>query len=104
MATFSSTATKNLGTSQAVIFTAVSSCVIIGLNAANVYGSELPIDVIHKRGSNTVYILKQFRVGPGETQELMRGNKIVLQSGDTLEASTAVNDGFDILVSALEGV
>jgi hypothetical protein len=93
MATFKSTATRNLGTSPTTIHTAPSGTVVIGLSAANIYGSELPIDV-----------WQQFRVGPGETEELMRGNKIVLQAGDLLMASTAVANGFDILVSVLESV
>lgn len=104
MAAFKSTATRNLGTSPTVIHTAATGTVVIGLNAANVYGSELPIDVWHSRASNNTYILKQNRVGPGETQELMQGNKIVLEAGDTLVASTAVSNGFDILVSVLESV
>jgi hypothetical protein len=34
----------------------------------------------------------------------MKGNKIVLEAGDLLVASTALVNGFDILVSVLEGV
>lgn len=104
MATFKSTATRNLGISTSTIHTAVSNSVVIGLNAANIYPTELPVSVWHRRAGNNTYIIKEFRVGPGETEELMRGNKIVLQTGDTLQASTAVANGFDILVSVLEGV
>lgn len=104
MSTFRSTPTRNLGISPSTIYTATTGTVVIGLNAANIYPSELPIDVWHRRSSNSTYILKQFRVGPGQTEELMRGNKIVLENGDTLVASTAVANGFDILVSVLEGV
>lgn len=104
MATFRSTATRNLGDSATTIHTAVSGSVVIGLNAANIYPSELPVSVWHRRGGNNTYIIKEFRVGPGETEELMRGNKIVLETGDSLQASTAVANGFDILVSVLEGV
>lgn len=104
MASFKSTATRNLGTTPVAIHTATSPSVVIGLNAANIFASELPIDILHRRSSNDTYILKQFRVGPGETEELMRGNKIVLETGDQLVASTAMANGFDILVSVLEGV
>lgn len=104
MAAFRSTATRNLGTTATTIHTAASGTVVIGLSAANIYGSELPIDVWHRRSSNDTAILQQVRVGPGKTEELMRGNKIVLEAGDQLMASTAVANGFDILVSVLEGV
>ena len=104
MASFKSTATRNLGTSATTIHTAASGTVVIGLSAANIYGSELPIDVWHRRSSNDTKILQQFRVGSGQTEEFMRGNKIVLEAGDQLRASTAVANGFDILVSVLESV
>jgi hypothetical protein len=104
MATFKSTATRNLGTTATTIHTALTGSVVIGLNAANIYPTELPISVWHRRGGNNTYIIKEFRVGPGKTEELMRGNKIVLEAGDTLQASTALANGFDVLVSALEGV
>lgn len=104
MAAFKSTATRDLGQSSTTIHTAGSGTVVIGLSASNIYGSELPIDVWHRRGSNNTMILQQYRVGPGQTEELMRGNKIVLEAGDQLMASTAVANGFDILVSVLEGV
>jgi hypothetical protein len=104
MATFKSTATRNLGNTVLTIHTAVSNSVVIGLNAANIYPSELPINIWHRRSGVDTYIIKEYRVGPGKTEELMRGNKIVLQTGDTLRASTALEDGFDILVSVLEGV
>lgn len=104
MAAFKSTATRNLGATPTTIHAAISGTVVIGLSAANIYGSELPIDVWHKRLSNQTRILQQFRVGPGETKELMQGNKIVLEAGDELVASTAVANGFDILVSVLESV
>lgn len=104
MSTFKSTATRNLGTAPTTIYTAISGTVVIGLNAANVCPTELPISIWHRRSAADTYILKEFRVGPGETEELMRGNKIVLQTGDTLVASTALANGFDLLVSVLEGV
>lgn len=104
MAAFKSSATRNLGQAVTVIHTAATGTVVIGLSASNIYGSELPIDVSHKRGNNVTKILQQFRVGPGHTEELMRGNKIVLEAGDQLVASTALANGFDILVSVLEGV
>lgn len=104
MATFRSATTRNLGLTPTTVFTATSGTVVIGLSLSNVFQSELPVDVWHHRGSDDTYILNQTRIGPGETLEVMKGNKIVLQTGDTLVASTAMADGFDIIVSVLEGV
>jgi hypothetical protein len=104
MAAFNVVATKNVGTTPVTIYTATSNTVVIGLNAANIYPSELPIDIWYTRAGDDTYIQKQFRVSPGENNEVMRGNKIVLETGDMLKASTALANGFDILVSVLEGV
>lgn len=104
MADFKSTATRSIGNTSTVIHTAISDSVVVGLASVNVYGSELPIDIIHRRGSDSTYILRQFRVGPGKSEELMKGNKIVLQAGDELLAQTSVAAGFDTMVSVLEGV
>ena len=47
MATFTSIQTQGLGTTPQTIFTAPggSNCVIIGLNAANTYYTNLPITI-----------------------------------------------------------
>jgi hypothetical protein len=104
MAAFKSTATRSLGQAETVIHAATTGTVVIGLSASNINATELPIDVWHRRDSNDTMILQQYRVGPGETEELMKGNKIVLEAGDELMASTALPDGFDLLVSVLESV
>jgi len=104
MADYKSTTIRNLGTGPTTIFTAISSTVVIGLSVSNIYQSELPVDLWHKRGTDNTYIFNQTRIGPGETLEVMKGNKVVLQTGDSLVASSKVAGGFDILVSVLEGV
>jgi hypothetical protein len=104
MADFKSTATRQIGSTPVTIHSASADTVVVGVSASNIYGSELPINIMHKRSSINTYILRDFRVGPGETKELMQGNKIVLQSGDELLAQTSLADGFDTVVSVLEGV
>ena len=107
MATFTSIQTQGLGSTPATIFTAPSTCVIIGLNAANTYNSNLPITVNMVRGGTTTAIVSNFYVGPGAAEALLPGNKLVLLTGDRLTASTytsGITNGFDIIVSALEGL
>jgi len=104
MANFIRTPSINVGNSPVTIFTATSNTVVIGLSIANVYGRTLPVSVWHDDSGSIAYILKNYRVGPGDTEEYMRGNKIVLQTGDTLKAETALANGFDIYVSVLEGL
>ena len=104
MATFRRVATRNVGTTETTIFTATSKTIVIGLNVANIYGNTLPVSVWHNVSGNNTYLLKNYRVNPGETKEITVGNKVVLQNGDVLKASTALNNAFDIYVSVLEDV
>ena len=104
MANFVRTPSINVGDSAVTIFTASSNTVVIGLSIANVYGRTLPVSVWHDDSGNVTYILKNLRIGPGKTEEYMKGNKIVLQTGDTLKAETVLPNGFDIYVSVLEGL
>jgi hypothetical protein len=107
MATFTSVQTKGLGSTPATVFTAPSTCVIIGLNAANTYYTNLPITVNLVRGSTTTALVSNYYVAGGAAEALLPGNKLVLITGDTLTASTyatGIVNGFDIIVSALEGL
>lgn len=104
MANFVRTPSRNVGTSPVTIFTATSNTVVIGLSVANIYGRTLPVKVWHDSSGVVTYILKDLRIGPGETEEYMKGNKIVLQTGDTLKAQTVLANGFDVYVSVLEGL
>ena len=109
MATFTSVQTTGLGTTPQTIFTAPggSNCVIIGLNAANTYNSNLPITINLVRGGTTTAVVSNYYVAGGAAEALLPGNKLVLLGGDTLTASTyttGITNGFDIIVSALEGL
>ena len=95
----------DVGTSGSTVFTSTSGkAILIGCNVANKTGGIVPISLsIHKQ-SGEIYIVKDFRVGNGENAELMKGNKLVLQSGDSLVAKAALDASFDVIASILTGV
>jgi DNA polymerase-3 subunit delta' len=64
--------------------------------------SDLPVSVWHTVSGTNTYLLKDYRVNPGETKEVTVGNKVVLQTGDVLKAITVFDNAFDIYVSVLE--
>lgn len=76
---------------------------VTSLIAANRTGGTLPLTVKITRGADTHYVVKDHRVPNGENRELA-GNGIIVQAGDVLEAVCPVEDSFDLIVSAVEGL
>lgn len=103
---FTNAVAASIGTSEQVVYTTpvATKAILIGCNIANKTNSELPVSLILRKLAGDVYIVKNFRVGPGEKEEVMRGNKLVMAAGDSVIGITAVANGFDIIVSVLEGV
>lgn len=106
MANFTSTTTRDIGGTPTVIYTAGSKGVVIGINVTNIYGSALPVSIIHRRSATDTFFVQDKYVEPAETAALIAGNKLVVEAGDQLLANTytTITNGFDVIISALEGV
>lgn len=106
MANFTSTTTRDIGATPTVIYTAGSKGVVIGINVTNIYGSALPVSITHRRGGTDTFFVQNKYVEPAETAALIAGNKLVVEAGDQLLANTytTISNGFDVIISALEGV
>lgn len=111
-------ARAQVDTSSTTIYSIASNgdkAIVIGLNVANTFGSTLPISITHTQGGTAVYVVRNKRIKSGETEELMKGNKLVLMPGDSLSAQvetdyklnvtdTTVPKAFDVVASILKGV
>jgi hypothetical protein len=98
---------KGVGATAAVVFEAPVGvkAILIGCNLANVSNGILPVSLfIRKLNGDEFFIIKSKRVGNGENEEVMRGNKLVIEAQDKLMAVTAVESGFDVIASVLKGV
>ena len=71
---------------------------------SNVINQIVPVSLIFNDGSNDVYIKKNFRIENGFSDEIMKGNKIVLDVGDSIKASAAIDSSVDVVLSLLTGV
>jgi hypothetical protein len=103
---FTNAVANNVGTADAVVYTAPSGvkAILIGCNVANKTGSILPINLILRKTGGDTYIVKGKRVDNGTSEELMRGNKLVLLPGDAIVAISGLDNGFDVVASILTGV
>ena len=104
MSSFSNVSATGIGTTPSTIYTATEKTVVIGCNMSNVINQIVPVSIILNDGSNDVYIKKNFRIENGFSDEIMKGNKIVLDVGDSIKASAAIDSSVDVVLSLLTGV
>ena len=104
MSAFSNVSATGIGTTPSTIFTATEKTVVIGCNMSNVINQIVPVSLIFNDGSNDVYIKKNFRIENGFSDEIMKGNKIVLGVGDSIKASASIDSSVDVVLSLLTGV
>lgn len=97
---------KDVGIDEKTVFTVPNGtkAILIGCNLANKTGGILPISLILRKQSGDTYIVRERRVGNGENEEIMRGNKLVLAAGDSLVAVSNLENAFDVIASLLTGV
>lgn len=96
----------NVGTAEAVVYTAPAQvkAILIGCNLANKTGGTLPVSLLLRKQAGDTYIVRNKRVGNGDNEEVMRGNKMVLAAGDQLVAVSEADNAFDVIASILTGV
>lgn len=107
MATFTNKTTANVGVTETSVYSppAATKAIIIGCNISNTSDGFLPVDLfLRTTGPTDNYLLRQFRIGNGESYELMKGNKLVILPGQTLYAKCPVANSITFVISALEGV
>jgi hypothetical protein len=97
---------NNVGNGETVVYTVPTGvkAILIGCNVANKTGGVLPISLILRKTSGDTYISNSKRIGNGESDELMRGNKLVLMAGDAIVAASVLDNSFDVIASILVGV
>ena len=106
MSSFINAPVANVGTAETTIFAAGTGvkAILIGCNLANKTGGILPISTWVRRSGGDFFVVRNKRVGNGENEEIMKGNKLVLVAGDALMASSADDNAFDVIASILTGV
>lgn len=103
---FNNAVATNIGTAETVIYTAPVGikAILIGCNLSNTSPGILPISLILRKETGDTYIVRNKRVSNGESEELMRGNKLIMLPGDSLVALTVEDNAFDAIASILTGV
>ena len=104
--TFKLKSKNNICVSTVGIYTVpgATTTVIIGVTAANVSGQGINVGIGISRGANgdDISILKNVPIPQGSSLEIMQGNKIVVESADTVTAKSDVNGTLDVALTIME--
>ena len=80
-----------------------TTTVVIGITLANVSGSGVIVGVgITRPSSDDVKVLKNVPIPQGSSLEFMAGNKVVLETADTLTVDSDSNNSVDATLTIME--
>ena len=104
--TFKLKSKNNIVVSTVGIYTVpgATTTVIIGVTCTNVSGQGINVGIGISRGANgdDISILKNVPIPQGSALEIMQGNKIVVESADTVTAKSDVNSTLDVALTIME--
>ena len=103
--TFKLKTKANVGTATSDVYVVPSATTttVIGITLANVSGSGCLVGVgITRASSDDVNLLKNVPIPQGSSLEFMQGNKIVLETTDTLTVNSDTNNSIDVSLTIME--
>ena len=96
---------NNSGSATALRAAADTNDAIIGVRCTNTSGSSVDITVYVRSSSTNYNIIKSAPIPTGASLELIDGgSKIVLQSGDSVEAYASAASSVDIILSVVDAI
>ena len=96
---------NNAGSPTVLRTAADSDDAIIGNRCANTSGTSVNVTVYVKNGSDTYHIIKDAPIPTGGSLELIDGgSKVVLQSGDSVEALSDTASAVDCILSVVDSI
>ena len=103
--TFKLKTKANVGVTTSNVYTVPSATttVVIGVTLANTTGSSINVGIgINRGSSDDVKLMKSVPIPQGSSFEFMGGNKIVLETTDTIVAESDVNSSLDVALTIME--
>ena len=94
-----------IGTSDTQILTAGNYDAVIGIRCCNILTSTITVDVKIAKGGADYFLAKGVVIPPNSAIELIQGGaKIVLASGDVLEAVSDTASSLDVVCSYIDTI
>ena len=96
-------ASVGVSTENVYVVPSATTTTIIGITLCNTSGSGINVGVgITRASSDDIKILKNAPIPQGSTLEFMQGNKVVLETTDTLTVNSDTASSLDIALTILE--
>ena len=103
--TFKLKTKTNVGVTTVGIYTAPSSttAVVIGITCANTSGNGITVGIgITRASSDDIHLMKNVPIPQGSSLEVMGGNKVVLETTDTITAKSDTAGSLDVALTIME--
>ena len=103
--TFKLKTKANVGVTTSNVYTVPSATttVVIGVTLANTTGSSINVGIgVTRASTDDVKLMKNVPIPQGSSFEFMAGNKVVLETTDTLTAVSDVNNSLDVALTIME--
>jgi hypothetical protein len=80
-----------------------ATLIVLSMLASNKTGTSADVDIyIDKSTGDDVYLIRNAPVPAGSTLEIINGNKVILKSGDKIQARCGTASAVDLTISYLE--
>ena len=93
--TFKLKTKANVGVTTTAVYVAPGSTttVVISITASNISGNNINVGIgITRASADDIHLMKNVPIPQGSSFEFMQGNKIVLETTDTITAKSDVNN------------
>lgn len=103
--TFKLKTKANVGVTTVGIYTApaATTTVVIGITLANTSGTGINVGIgVTRASADDISLMKNVPIPQGSTIEFMQGNKIVLETTDTITAKSDVASSLDVALTIME--
>ena len=103
--TFKLKTKANIGitTQNVYVVPSATTTVVIGITLANTSGTGCLVGVgITRRSTDDVKLLKNAPIPQGSSLEFMSGNKVVLETADTITVDSDTNNSIDATLTIME--
>ena len=102
---FRNTLNSATGTGAATLLSAGDYDAVIGIRCCNIVATTILVDVYITNSATNYYIAKNVSIPPNSAIELIQGGaKIVLASGDVLEAVSDTASSLDVTCSYIDTI
>jgi len=96
-------ANVGVSTSNVYVVPSATTTVVIGVTLANTSGSSINVGIgVTRASTDDVKLMKNVPIPQGSSFEFMGGNKVVLETTDTLTAESDVNNSLDVALTIME--